>query len=174
MPSGWRWPPHQVGYYARARQTMRCWSKLHHSPPTSVAGGWSPEAAALRLQLKEAAGMRARGAQVDDIHAGWSCLLVTWHGIAAGKLMGQLHDRNCRRPFAPPEAFQADALPADRFQSEIQVRWRHRTSVALGWLRRPGAFRGLHTDCRPSQQQGASSARWAAGEHGACFRLPLF
>lgn len=35
--------------------------------------------------------------------------------------MGQLHDRNCRRAFAPAEAFQADALPSDRFQSEIQV-----------------------------------------------------
>lgn len=40
----------------------------------------------------------------------------------AGKLMGQLHDRNCRRAFAPAEAFQADALPAERFQSEVQVR----------------------------------------------------
>ena len=38
-----------------------------------------------------------------------------------GKLMGQLHDRNCRRAFAPAEAFQADALPAERFQSEMQV-----------------------------------------------------
>ena len=36
--------------------------------------------------------------------------------------MGQLHDRNCRQAFAPAEAFQADALPADRFQSEIQAR----------------------------------------------------
>lgn len=36
--------------------------------------------------------------------------------------MGQLHDRNCRRAFAPAEAFQADALPAERFQSEVQVR----------------------------------------------------
>jgi hypothetical protein len=35
--------------------------------------------------------------------------------------MGQLHDRNCRQAFAPAEAFQADALPADRFQSEIQA-----------------------------------------------------
>jgi len=35
--------------------------------------------------------------------------------------MGQLHDRNCRRAFAPAEAFQADTLPADRFQSEVQV-----------------------------------------------------
>lgn len=39
----------------------------------------------------------------------------------AGKLMGQLHDRNCRRGFAPPEAFQADGLPSDRFQSEVQA-----------------------------------------------------
>ena len=35
--------------------------------------------------------------------------------------MGQLHDRNCRRAFAPPEAFQAQALPAERFQAEIQA-----------------------------------------------------
>ena len=42
--------------------------------------------------------------------------------LCAGKLMGQLHDRNCRQVFAPAEAFQADALPADRFQSEIQAR----------------------------------------------------
>lgn len=40
---------------------------------------------------------------------------------APGKLMGQLHDRNCRRAFAPAEAFQADALPADRFQSEMSA-----------------------------------------------------
>ena len=38
--------------------------------------------------------------------------------------MGQLHDRNCRQAFARAEAFQADALPADRFQSEIQARAR--------------------------------------------------
>ncbi|EFN56484.1 hypothetical protein CHLNCDRAFT_57693 [Chlorella variabilis] len=57
------------------------------------SGGWLPEAAALRLQLKQ----------------------------GAGKLMGQLHSRNCRHAFAPPEAFQIDALPADRFQSEIQA-----------------------------------------------------
>ncbi|KAL4436604.1 hypothetical protein ABPG75_003743 [Micractinium tetrahymenae] len=56
-------------------------------------GGWPPEAAALRAQLKE----------------------------AAGKFMGQLHDRNCRRAFAPAEAFQADALPAERFQSEMSA-----------------------------------------------------
>lgn len=56
-------------------------------------GGWPPEAAALRAQLKE----------------------------AAGQLMGQLHDRNCRHAFAPAQAFQAEALPADRFQSEMQA-----------------------------------------------------
>ncbi|KAL4444560.1 hypothetical protein ABPG77_002377 [Micractinium sp. CCAP 211/92] len=56
-------------------------------------GGWPPEAAALRAELKE----------------------------AAGKLMGQLHDLNCRRPFAPAEAFQADALPTERFQSEMSA-----------------------------------------------------
>ncbi len=35
--------------------------------------------------------------------------------------MGQLHDLNCRRPFAPAEAFQADALPTERFQSEMSA-----------------------------------------------------
>ena len=40
---------------------------------------------------------------------------------AAGKLLGQLYDRNCRRGFAPAAAFQADALPPDRFHSEMQV-----------------------------------------------------
>ena len=40
---------------------------------------------------------------------------------SAGKLMGQLHDRNCRRAYAPPEAFQAEALPVERFQAEIQA-----------------------------------------------------
>ena len=57
------------------------------------AGGWSEAAAGLRTALKE----------------------------AAGKLMGQLHDRNCRRAFAPAQAFQADALPPDRFHSEMQA-----------------------------------------------------
>jgi hypothetical protein len=66
--------------------------------------------------------------------------------LCAGKLMGQLHDRNCRQAFAPAEAFQADALPADRFQSEIQARTRRLalpclllvlggpTADALHWL----------------------------------------
>jgi hypothetical protein len=35
--------------------------------------------------------------------------------------MGQLHDRCCHHPFAPTEAFQADALPGERFQSEMQA-----------------------------------------------------
>jgi ubiquitin-protein ligase E3 C len=33
--------------------------------------------------------------------------------------MGQLHSRNGRRPFAPPDAFYAESLPAERFQAEI-------------------------------------------------------
>ncbi len=59
-----------------------------------TTGGWAPRAAVLRSRLKD----------------------------AAGRLMGQLFDRNCRRAFAPVEAFHADALPADRFQAEIRVR----------------------------------------------------
>jgi hypothetical protein len=57
------------------------------------AGGWSEAATGLRQALKE----------------------------SAGKLMGQLYDRNCRRVFAPAQAFQADALPPDRFHAEMQA-----------------------------------------------------
>ena len=35
--------------------------------------------------------------------------------------MGQLHDRNCRQAFAPAAAFQAEALPAERFQGEMRA-----------------------------------------------------
>ena len=40
---------------------------------------------------------------------------------AAGKLLGQLYDRNCRRQFVPPEAFQTDSLPLQRFQVEMEA-----------------------------------------------------
>ena len=39
---------------------------------------------------------------------------------AAGKLLAQLYDRNCRRQFVPAEAFQTDSLPLERFQHELQ------------------------------------------------------
>jgi ubiquitin-protein ligase E3 C len=55
------------------------------------AGGRPPAAAALRARLAR----------------------------AAGRLMGQLHDRNGRRPFAPAEAFAADGLPPERFHAEV-------------------------------------------------------
>lgn len=56
----------------------------------------------------------------------------------AGKLMGQLHDRNCRRAFAPAEAFQADQLPADRFQSEVQVGRHGHAWLLWCWSIQPG------------------------------------
>lgn len=40
---------------------------------------------------------------------------------AAGKLLAQLYDRNCRRHFLPLEAFQTDSLPPERFQMEMQT-----------------------------------------------------
>ena len=33
--------------------------------------------------------------------------------------MGRLYDRNGRRQFVPPEAFQADALTPERFHTEV-------------------------------------------------------
>lgn len=40
---------------------------------------------------------------------------------SAGKLLTQLYDRNCRRQFAPAEAFQTSNLPLERFQAEMQT-----------------------------------------------------
>ena len=40
---------------------------------------------------------------------------------AAGKLLSQLYDRNCRRQFVPLEAFQTDSLPPERFRVEMQT-----------------------------------------------------
>ena len=57
------------------------------------AQGWPPAAAGLRRKLKE----------------------------AAGTLLGQLHDRNCRRAFAPAEAFQTEHLPPARFHAEVKA-----------------------------------------------------
>lgn len=54
--------------------------------------------------------------------------------------MGQLHDRNCRRAFAPAEAFQADALPAERFQSEMS------SATAAGRALAEGALPGKDGD----------------------------
>ena len=58
-----------------------------------VAGTMAPAGRALRAGLKE----------------------------AAGKLVAQLYDRNSRRQFVPPEAFQTDSLPPERFQVEMQT-----------------------------------------------------
>lgn len=58
-----------------------------------VAGTMAPAARGLRAALKE----------------------------AAGKLVAQLYDRNSRRQFVPPEAFQTDSLPPERFQVEMQT-----------------------------------------------------
>ncbi|DBB12911.1 TPA: hypothetical protein ACH3X3_005665 [Trebouxia sp. C0006] len=40
---------------------------------------------------------------------------------AAGKLLSQLYDRNCRRQFVPLEAFQTHSLPPERFRVEMQT-----------------------------------------------------
>ena len=58
---------------------------------SSPPGGWSRPAAALRHALRS----------------------------AVGGLMGRLYDRNGRRQFVPPEAFQADALTPERFHTEV-------------------------------------------------------
>jgi hypothetical protein len=55
------------------------------------AQGWPAPAAQLRGKLKE----------------------------AAGALLGQLYDRNCRKAFAPAEAFQTEQLPPARFHAEV-------------------------------------------------------
>ena len=39
---------------------------------------------------------------------------------SVGKLLGQLFDRNSRRPFAPPAAFYADNLAPELFQQEVR------------------------------------------------------
>lgn len=56
-------------------------------------GGWTGKAGALRAKLKE----------------------------SVGTLLGQLYNRNCRREFAPPQAFQAEDLPPTRFHTEVNV-----------------------------------------------------
>lgn len=65
-----------------------CHVLWQEAPPSP--GGWAPPAAALRARLSR----------------------------AGGHLMAQLHERNGRRPFAPPEAFYAESLPAERFLAE--------------------------------------------------------
>ena len=40
---------------------------------------------------------------------------------SAGKLLTQLYDRNCRRRFAPSEAFQTGNLSPERFHAEMQT-----------------------------------------------------
>lgn len=40
---------------------------------------------------------------------------------SAGKLLTQLYDRNCRRQFAPADAFETGNLPPERFQAEMQT-----------------------------------------------------
>jgi len=50
--------------------------------------------------------------------------------------MGQLHDRNGRRPFAPPGAFYAEGLPVERFLADVS------SGVAAGLdIEDPGASR---------------------------------
>ena len=38
---------------------------------------------------------------------------------ASGRLMGQLHDRNCRREFVPPRAFVTEQLNGHLFLNEV-------------------------------------------------------
>ncbi len=68
-------------------------------PPSP--GGWSPAAATLRAELK----------------------------AALGRLLSDLYIRNCRRSFAPPEAFHVSSLPPERFHAEVSA-----ASVAEGGL----------------------------------------
>ena len=45
---------------------------------------------------------------------------------ASGRLMGQLHNRNCRRPFVDPQAFASEMLKSQMFLAEV------RSSLARG------------------------------------------
>lgn len=67
--------------------------------------------------------------------------------------MGQLYDRNSRRAFAPVAAFQAEALPADRFISEME------RGLGLG-MSVGGGSGG-------PQQQGTQRGDSGGGEGGA-------
>jgi hypothetical protein len=53
---------------------------------------------------------------------GWSPAAIklrSYVSRSVGRLMAQLHERNGRRQFAPPEAFYAENLPPERFQAEV-------------------------------------------------------
>eukprot|EP00884_Botryococcus_braunii_P007124 jgi/Botrbrau1/16412/Bobra.0142s0012.1 len=76
------------------------WQVLWVETPPSP-GGWSAPAGALRSELKK----------------------------VLGKLLSDLYVRNCRRSFAPAEAFHVSSLPPERFHAEVAA-----ASVAEGGL----------------------------------------
>ncbi len=70
---------------------------------------------------------------------------------AAGKLLSQLYDRNCRRQFVPLEAFQTHSLPPERFRVEMQT-----AAAAAGGLMQAtntrvwGLLRSVHFSFLPA------------------------
>jgi hypothetical protein len=82
--------------------------------------------------------------------------------------MGQLYDRNCRRAFAPAEVFHADSLPAERFQSEMQVCGVENVLLVCAC---PAPSRSTNLEwqhCRRQQQRAGSSVRQGQGVPGGC------
>lgn len=69
------------------------WAESQPAPGSVSHSTWTGRAATLRQQLTE----------------------------AAGSLLGQLYDRNCRREFAPAAAFQTEHLPSARFHSDVKA-----------------------------------------------------
>ena len=65
------------------------WQVLWAEP--APVGGWPPPAAVLRAAVK----------------------------VLVGKLLGQLHDLNCRAKVMPTSAFHAEQLPVERLRAEL-------------------------------------------------------
>lgn len=101
---------HFTGFLALLRDSL--WQVLWNDVERTITASASSSSTALALINGSSGSSNAAGGGQPAVSA--AALLRTEFASSAGRLYGQLYDRNSRRPFCPPEAFTAEGLVPER------------------------------------------------------------
>ncbi|MEW5297235.1 MAG: hypothetical protein WDW36_000459 [Sanguina aurantia] len=108
------------GFLALLRDSL--WQVLWSDVERTTTASASSSSTALALihgsSSSSSSSSAAAAAGVRQPAVSAAALLRTEFASSAGRLYGQLYDRNSRRPFCPPEAFTAEGLVPERFMQE--------------------------------------------------------
>lgn len=103
---------HLTGFLALLRDSL--WQVLWNDVERTTTASASSSSTALALIYGSSSSSSAAATGGGQPAVSAAALLRTEFASSAGRLYGQLYDRNSRRPFCPPEAFTAEGLVPER------------------------------------------------------------